>query len=405
MKFSIIAFFFFAVIQLSAQTVDGLQILYSFDNNTVTDDYSNSTALVLGTPVYGCGVKGSALKLSGIPGEGIQLYGQEINSLFRIADFTLSFYFKSTENTLTRDLISKRTNCAGDSSIAIRYSPNSGQLSCEVSENPSKSASVIYKLDRTRCWQLVTLVRSHSRTLLYINGRLAGSNTAISRLNLTNDSPLNIGADACSGPAVKPLKGYIDELRVYDRALTEDEIKQLYYSPDLIVNRDTTVFLGGSVPISTTPTCATSFSWSPSNDVSNAAIANPVITPSLPGKFAYLLSMGDGECTSVDTIQIKVIDPSTLDCSKAFLPSAFTPNGDGTNDLFYISNYYVIDELISFEIFDRWGAKVFETTDPEGKWDGNFRGQAVNPGVMLYKVVYVCNGEQKTQVGTVTIIR
>jgi gliding motility-associated-like protein len=110
-------------------------------------------------------------------------------------------------------------------------------------------------------------------------------------------------------------------------------------------------------------------------------------------------------CTARDSIEINVIDPSQLNCNEVFLPNAFTPNGDGLNDVYGISNPYAIPELITFEIFDRWGERVFATRDAFQTWDGAYRGQEVNSGVFLYKVRYLCQGEEIVLTGSITLMR
>ncbi|MFN9940082.1 MAG: gliding motility-associated C-terminal domain-containing protein, partial [bacterium] len=87
--------------------------------------------------------------------------------------------------------------------------------------------------------------------------------------------------------------------------------------------------------------------------------------------------MGDAAspCVATDSIYISVVDPNTLSCNTVFLPGAFTPNGDGLNDVYGISNPYAIQQLHTFEIFDRWGARVFYTTQVFDQWDGSFQGQ------------------------------
>ena len=115
--------------------------------------------------------------------------------------------------------------------------------------------------------------------------------------------------------------------------------------------------------------------------------------------------MDDGLCTATDSLQIIVVDPSTIDCSDIFLPTAFTPNGDGLNDFFGISNPFATGELLAFDIFDRWGNIVFSTTDPLDKWNGSYKGTPVNPGVFLYRIQFRCEGEEGVKSGNVTVIR
>ncbi|MEO0338295.1 MAG: gliding motility-associated C-terminal domain-containing protein, partial [Bacteroidota bacterium] len=105
------------------------------------------------------------------------------------------------------------------------------------------------------------------------------------------------------------------------------------------------------------------------------------------------------------SIRITVVDPNTLDCSQAYLPTAFTPNDDGLNDTYGLSNPFAIQNLLSFEIFDRWGSRVFASVDPFQRWDGSFKNQELNPGVFRYKVRFVCNGEELENFGTLMLMR
>jgi len=72
------------------------------------------------------------------------------------------------------------------------------------------------------------------------------------------------------------------------------------------------------------------------------------------------------------------------------LPNTFTPNGDGANDLFTPRKPYRFVSRVEFKVFNRWGEKVFETTDPELNWDGKDQktGKAMPDGVYYYGGYY-----------------
>jgi len=67
-----------------------------------------------------------------------------------------------------------------------------------------------------------------------------------------------------------------------------------------------------------------------------------------------------------------------------YVPNAFTPNGDGINDVFRVYGSGFIS--FNLKVFDRWGEKVFETSDPNIGWDGTFRGELLPPDVFVYYV-------------------
>jgi gliding motility-associated-like protein len=202
------------------------------------------------------------------------------------------------------------------------------------------------------------------------------------------------------------FKGEIDELRFFSKALSPEAIKPYNLHADNILNADTLIYLGNSFKISLESNCAEQYLWQPFNGVSDPYTAEPVITPTAPGFYSVSIAYGNGECVANDTIQINVIDPDTLDCNKIFLPNAFTPNSSsGRNDVFGISNPFSIQEFISFEIFDRWGGKIFAAETPFETWDGVAYGTAANPGVYLYRLRYRCQGITKSKSGNLTLLR
>ncbi|MFN0204497.1 MAG: PKD domain-containing protein [Bacteroidia bacterium] len=68
------------------------------------------------------------------------------------------------------------------------------------------------------------------------------------------------------------------------------------------------------------------------------------------------------------------------------VPNAFSPNGDGINDEFFVNVSMVVG--FNMEIYDRWGVKVFETPIPSQKWDGTYRGKDVPEGVYTILIRY-----------------
>jgi gliding motility-associated-like protein len=87
-----------------------------------------------------------------------------------------------------------------------------------------------------------------------------------------------------------------------------------------------------------------------------------------------------------------------------YVPNAFTPNYDGKNELFYPVTRGA--KLLRFMVYDRWGEKLYETTDLGAGWDGTYKGEACKQDVYVWKLnVSGRNGEEKKLSGTVTLFR
>jgi gliding motility-associated-like protein len=93
-----------------------------------------------------------------------------------------------------------------------------------------------------------------------------------------------------------------------------------------------------------------------------------------------------------------------LPCGEVFVPDAFSPNGDGHNDVECV--YGKCIATLYFVIYDRWGNKVFETNDQNQCWDGTYDGKLMNTGEFVYYLNYTLNsGSKVSQKGNITLIR
>jgi gliding motility-associated-like protein len=163
-----------------------------------------------------------------------------------------------------------------------------------------------------------------------------------------------------------------------------------------------TIYQGQSVQLNTTFISGYSYSWSPATGLNNANIHNPLASPSVTT--TYLVNLIDiYGCSYSDTVVIVVLD---VFCEEPyiFIPNAFTPNGDHQNEVLYVRTLYA--ESAYFAVFNRWGERLFETTDLNQGWDGTFRGTLSAPGVYVFLVEIKCfDGRTFTKKGNVTLIR
>lgn len=89
---------------------------------------------------------------------------------------------------------------------------------------------------------------------------------------------------------------------------------------------------------------------------------------------------------------------------KLFIPNAFTPNGDGINDTYHIPNSNF--NKFSFQVFDRWGNKMYETQKTSFHWDGTANGKTVPAGIYVFMLEGTTQDNLKIKrSGTISIVR
>jgi len=108
-------------------------------------------------------------------------------------------------------------------------------------------------------------------------------------------------------------------------------------------------------------------------------------------------------CIGTDEVTVTVRN-ARCDETDVYLPNAFTPNGDGINDLFIVRSNFM-EEMV-FIIYNRWGQEIFKTTDINQGWDGTFNGIPLPPDSYAYYIWALCvNAEEYRKTGNVTLIR
>lgn len=101
------------------------------------------------------------------------------------------------------------------------------------------------------------------------------------------------------------------------------------------------------------------------------------------------------------TATIKVV----VDCSDIYFPSAFSPNGDGRNDMFGPGGNVAGVQSYSLTIYDRFGGRAFYSTSPYQKWNGTIKGGTYNTGSFVWMAKYIINGKTYNKKGTILILR
>jgi gliding motility-associated-like protein len=161
------------------------------------------------------------------------------------------------------------------------------------------------------------------------------------------------------------------------------------------------VLPGTVVHLAATPSTGVTYLWQPASAVSNATVATPTATVNQTTTF--IVTVSDGICSSMDSVTVYVHE-LVCDEPDIFVPDAFTPNGDGSNDLLFVRGRNVAS--MELKVFDRWGEVVFATEDQAEGWDGSYKGKPVDPAVYVYWLTVRCvDGQDYFHKGNVTVIR
>ncbi len=182
--------------------------------------------------------------------------------------------------------------------------------------------------------------------------------------------------------------------------------------PELVVDagEDITIEIGDSTQLEaiTTALSDVTYTWTTFDDIEDLSCTdcpNPVASPAITSDFTVTVQNSNG-CEASDQVRI-IVDKIV----RTFVATAFTPNGDGANDAFYVQGGKGISHVQMFRVYDRWGEKVFENREteinnPDAGWDGTLNGKDMNPGVFAWYAEVVCdNGEVVFMKGDVTLIR
>jgi gliding motility-associated-like protein len=206
----------------------------------------------------------------------------------------------------------------------------------------------------------------------------------------TNQNPTNICYAAAGTYTVK---------LVVSNGSTKDSITSQIIVKAATVNAGPDIIITPGASAQLNATGSTSYTWSPATALSNTIIANPTASPTVTT--TYVVTGAPNSCGNTDSVTVFV----EVNCNEhIYVPTAFSPNGDAQNETECVMGNCIT--TLSFLIFDRWGEKVFETTDPKICWEGIFNGKQMDSGVFVYylKATFT-SGKEVSQKGNITLIR
>ncbi|MFZ9954916.1 MAG: gliding motility-associated C-terminal domain-containing protein [Flavobacteriales bacterium] len=186
-----------------------------------------------------------------------------------------------------------------------------------------------------------------------------------------------------------------DSMEVYISALTQSSIKAW-------ADKDT-ILKGNSTFVHVSPSNY-NYLWTPFSTLNESTMPSMLVSPIVTTQYKVnVIDTADALCSYKTDVTVYVYDVK-CDENDVYVPNIFTPNGDGKNDMLYVRGNNIVE--LYFTIYDRWGEKVFETTDQKIGWDGVFKGMSSDPAVFVYYLTVKCPGDKEFFTkGNITVIR
>ena len=170
--------------------------------------------------------------------------------------------------------------------------------------------------------------------------------------------------------------------------------------PDTILLDDSSV-----ITVTGCTFCDFTWEWPFGSDINPEF--GPIITatPVEAGDNLYTVYASLLGCEANLSTSVYVID-KICDDSYVFLPTAFTPNNDGVNDVLELRCFYKDELQVEIMIYNRWGEEILRSTDPFFTWDGTWKGEELPPDVYGFYLKVNCpGGEELIQKGSITLLK
>ena len=345
----------------TAETICSSQLPYSWNGNSYPTAGNYSVTL---TSSGGCDSI-ATLNLAVVPDLVAAIVNSPVNYCLNETTVPLTATVSSSGNQLL--WYTTATGGIGTATAPVPSSTNIGNTNYYVSqvnglcEGPRIliTVSVNSKPD-LGADKSITLCsgQSENLTLLY--------NT----IGYTNSWTLNQAP--VSNPATASNSGDY-QLIISTGTCTDTAIVHLIILPPVQANAGPDANIEYNIPYQLSGSGGVEYEWSPAAGLNNNTIPNPVTVLSTSTTFVLTVKDILG-CTGTDSVKINVFKGPAY-----YIPTAFTPNGDGLNDIFH-PLYIGIVSLDYFRVYNRYGQVIFTTSDLYMGWDGTFKGVQVNQG-------------------------
>lgn len=330
-------------------------------------------------------------------------------------------------DTMYLDLGPDSTICFGSSITLLpitnaltdtfKWTP-AATLNFDTAKNPIASPTDTTKYYLTAKWGVCVRKDSVTINVLHKPVANAGPDTTICyKTNaFLNGSASNLSGtvnytwsppDSLNTPNAASTIARMDTTRQFTLTVTDNygcnfsvtDSMTVFMQPLLVVfaGNDTNAILGR--PHQLQASGGVDYVWSPAAPLNNPFIANPLATLFIDTYFHVRVTDAIG-CTDDDDVFIKVYEGPMY-----YLPNAFSPNGDGLNDIFFPTPVG-IRSTDYFRVFDRYGAQMFETRQWMQGWDGTIKGKKAASGTYVWMIKGIDrNGAVVEMKGTVILMR
>ncbi len=326
--------------------------------------------------------------------------------------------------SITATAVGTNATCAQDGSITVTPGTGTAPFEYSINTNPGvfqggavfnapQGSYTITARDADGCTGTAAVVIGFSDDLTLDeipDAAFCGSNsvtlTAVSNATTLTWSPATglsttSGSTTVASPAENTTYTVTAQLGTCTK--TEEVTVRIEDAISVNAGPDINLLSGTSQTINATTTgTVSSILWSPAEGLSATNVLNPVVSPiAFTGTITYTVEVtSPGGCTASDDVEVTI----TASCLR--VRNAFTPNGDGNNDMWRVYDDNSCLKSATVQVFNRYGNKVFESKDYRNSWDGTYKGKPVPDGTYYAVVEFFMNDGTRRFVKTdLTIIR
>lgn len=350
---------------------------------------------ILPAPVISCGTSTNnsvQFVWDAIPGAVIYEYSLD-NGATWIGVVGTTFDLGGLASGTTVDILVRGISNDGMCAIGYSSAASCTALDCDVAVNPVVT-------NKTGC-NFDALVNNGAVTFLNV-----GSNQDLEYTfnGQTYTSNTIEGLDAGTYSVTVSKAGESATCFIVSTFTVADETGDVRLNPSslgyavdtvsVFVGDNVTLYAGYNNP-------ATSYAWSGDLAVDPANTYSTSFLADTEGTYNFTVTANAGPCTNSDNIVVVV-----RNFGFTGMPTAFTPNGDGDNDIFRPVGLFGA-EFKTFEVYNRWGKKVFETSDINEGWDGTIKGEPQPRDVYVYFIEFKLPSDNEPQQlrGEFTLVR